>query len=68
MKSDLTEAARSAVAHDSQIRTYFERKKVEGKSYGCIMNAVKFKLICRMFAVIERQTPYVNFETYRSAS
>lgn len=68
LKSDLTEAARSAVVHDSQIRTYFERKKVEGKSYGCIMNAVKFKLICRMFAVIERQTPYVNFETYRSAS
>lgn len=68
LKSDLTEAARSAVAHDCQMRTYFERKKVAGKEYGCIMNAIKFKLICRMFAVIERQTPYVNFEAYRKTS
>lgn len=67
LKAALSEAARSASIHDSQIRNYYIRKKEQGKSHGCIMNAIKFKLICRMFAVIRRQQPYVNTELYRSA-
>lgn len=66
IKSVLTEGARSAIHHDANLKTYYERKRAEGKSHGCVMNAVKFKLICRMFAVIERQTPYVNTDRYRS--
>ncbi len=66
IKSVLTEGARSAITHDSQIRAYYERKKSEGKCHGCILNAVKFKLICRMFAVVSRQRPYVDVEAYRS--
>ena len=65
LKSLLTEGARSAVAHDPQLRAYFDRKRAEGKSYGCVLNAVKFKLICRMFAVVRRQQPYVDIELYR---
>ena len=66
IKSVLTEAARSAINHDTQLKLYYERKRAEGKSHGCVMNAVKFKLICRMFAVIQRQTGYVNTERFRS--
>lgn len=66
IKSTLTEGARSAIRHDTQLHAYYERKRAEGKSHGCVMNAVKFKLICRMFAVTGRQTPYVNTEAYRS--
>lgn len=66
IKTVLTEGARSAIHHDVNLKTYYERKRAEGKSHGCVMNAVKFKLICRMFAVIERQTPYVNTDRYRS--
>ncbi len=66
IKSVLTEAARSAVTHDKQMRAYYERKRKEGKSHGCVMNAVKFKLICRMFAVITRQSKYVDIDKYRS--
>lgn len=66
IKSLLTEAARSAIRHDAQLRAYYQRKRSEGKAHGCVMNAVKFKLICRMFAVIQRQKEYVNIEAYRS--
>lgn len=66
IKCLLTEGARSAVAHNPQLRAYYQRKREEGKSHGCVMNAVKFKLVCRMFAVVRRQTPYVDTEAYRS--
>lgn len=66
IKSVLTEGARSAVTHDPQIRAYYMRKRAQGKSHGCVLNAVKFKLICRMFAVIRRQSPYVDTEAYRA--
>lgn len=66
IKSVLTEGARSAIYHDAQLKAYYERKRAEGKSHGCVMNAVKFKIICRMFAVVQRRTPYVNTEAYRS--
>ena len=66
IKSILTEGARSAIRHDPQLRTYYERKREQGKTHGCVMNAVKFKLICRMFAVIRRQSVYVDIEAFRS--
>lgn len=66
IKSVLTEGARSAITHDAQLRAYYQRKRAEGKTHGCVMNAVKFKLICRMFAVIRRKNEYVNIEGYRS--
>ena len=65
IKSVLTEAARSAICHDRQLREYYQRKRQEGKTHGCVLNAVKFKLICRMFAVVQRKTPYVNIERFR---
>ena len=66
IKAVLTEGARSAIIHDSQLKAYYERKRKEGKTHGCVMNAVKFKLICRMFAVIKRQSPYVDIEKFRA--
>lgn len=66
IKSVLTQGARSAIQHDAQIKEYYQRKRAEGKTHGCVMNAIKFKLICRMFAVIKRDSPYVNTQAYRS--
>ena len=66
IKATLTEAARSAIVHDKQLKTYYERKRAQGKTHGCVMNAVKFKIICRIFAVIQRQTPYVDTDKYRT--
>jgi transposase len=64
LKSELSQAARCAIVHDMELRKYFQRKyKEKGATrdvYGIVLNAVKFKLIGRIFAVIKRQTPYVE--------
>lgn len=67
LKTLLTEAARTAIIHDPQLRAFYERKRSEGKTHGCVMNAVKFKLICRMFCVVKRGEKYVNIENYRNS-
>ncbi len=66
LKAILGQAARSAINCDPQIRKYFNRKfngkKGPESNYGQVLNAIKFKLICRMFAVIKRQTPYIRLD------
>jgi len=59
MKADLTNAARSAVINDAELKLYYKRKREQGKDHGTVMNAVKFKIITRAFAVINRRTPFV---------
>ena len=60
LKADLTGAVRTCINHDKEIKKYYERKMAEGKAYGVVANAIKFKLLLRMFAVIKRQTPFVR--------
>ena len=43
---------------------YYNRKKEEGKESGVVLNAIKNKLIQRVFAVVKRGTPYVKLMTY----
>ena len=61
-KAELTMAARSAIIHDPGLRRYYQRKMKEkggGKeAHGVVLNAVKFKLILRMFAVVRSGEPY----------
>lgn len=59
IKTQLTNAARSAVMYDPEIRKYYKRKKEEGKEHGVIMNAIKFKLVSRVYATVKRGTPFV---------
>jgi transposase len=64
IKSLLSNGAQSAIRYDREIKTYFKRKKEEGKEYGKIMNAVKNKLLHRIYAVVKRGTPYVPLGNY----
>lgn len=64
LKADLSMAAKAAARCDAEIAAYFARKRDEGKSFGCVLNAVKFKLIGRVFAVIKRGSPYVNTQKF----
>ncbi|MBS1667763.1 MAG: transposase [Bacteroidetes bacterium] len=59
LKSELTQAAKSAVMHDRELHDYAERK-LKSKSYGLVLNNVKFKLILRMFSLIKRGEIYVD--------
>lgn len=66
MKSLLQMCALTAIKYDIQIKEYYYKKKQEGKNPMLILNNIRCKLISRGFAVIERQTPYIN--TYKFAS
>ncbi|HXS57986.1 MAG TPA: transposase [Hanamia sp.] len=59
LKSELSQAAKSAMQWDKEIREYADRKLKE-KQWGTVVNNVKFKLILRMFAVVKRGTKYVD--------
>ena len=64
LKSLLMNGANSAARYDSELRNYYKRKRAEGKDHKLVMNAIAAKLIGRVFAVVKRQSPYV--ETYKN--
>lgn len=64
IKSLLSNGALSAICYDPEIRSYYQRKIKEGKKEGVVLNSVKNKLVARVFAVIQRGTPYVKLGNY----
>lgn len=66
MKSLLTMCALNAKKHDKEIAMYYQRKVKDGKNPMSVMNAIRCKVLSRVFAVINRGTPYVN--TYKFAA
>lgn len=63
LKADLSMAARTSVQHDPEMKAYYQRRMATGKTYMSVINEVKFKLILRMFAVINKGEKYVkNYE------
>ena len=59
LKSTLHLASLSAIQHNPDLKAYYHRKVNEGKSKMSVINAVRNKLLSRIIAVINRQTPYV---------
>jgi transposase len=64
LKAMLTQAANTAVQHDRELKQYYHRKLEQGKNKFSVLNAVKNKLIHRVFAVVKRGTPYVELSTF----
>jgi transposase len=60
IKTLLTNGANSACVWDPQIRNYYNKKISEGKEHKLVINSIRCKLVNRVFAVIKRQSPYVN--------
>jgi len=65
LKQELNQAAKAAITHDTELRSYAERK-LKNKHYKIILNNVKFKLILRMFSLVKRGELYV--ENYKKAA
>jgi transposase len=59
LKSLLSLAALNAKRTDKELNLYYERKTKEGKNGMLVMNAIRDKLIHRVFATVKRGTPYV---------
>lgn len=64
IKSLLSNCVASAIIHDPELSWYYNRKLAEGKEKGIVLNAVKNKLIHRVFSVVRRKTPYVKMMGY----
>lgn len=60
MKTLLTQSAKSAIQYDKELKEYYQRRTEMGKSKLSTINVVRNKIIHRMFAVIKRQTPFVE--------
>lgn len=60
MKTLLTQSAKTAIQHDKELKDYYQRRTEMGKSKLSTINVVRNKIIHRMFAVIKRQTPFVE--------
>ena len=59
LKKLLTLGAHSILRSKNELVEYYKRKITEGKNHWSVINALRNKLIQRICAVIERQTPYM---------
>lgn len=59
LKKLLHLAAMAATKVKGEIKQYYIRKVKQGKNKMSVLNAIRNKLVKRMFAVIQRQSPYV---------
>jgi transposase len=60
MKSLLQMCAMTTLKYDPQLKAYYNKKKAEGKNSMVVLNNIRCKLISRIFAVLKRETPYIN--------
>ena len=68
IKALLSNGAASAIQSDEELKAYFHRKVAEGKPKMVVINAVRAKLINRVFATINRGTEYVILRQYGQAA
>lgn len=64
IKSLLSNGVAAAIRFDPQLRQYYLRKLADGKKKGVVLNNLKNKLVHRAFAVVTRQTPFVQTVNY----
>jgi transposase len=64
MKCLLDQCAKNAIQHNYEMKQYYNKRIEQGKSKMSTINVVRNKLLARIFAVIKRQTPYVDLLKY----
>lgn len=64
MKTLLDLSAKSAIQHNKEMKEYYLRRIEQGKPKMSTINVVRNKIIYRMFAVIKRQTPFIDNYLY----
>lgn len=60
MKTLLDLSAKSAIQYDKELREYYLKRVASGKSKMSTINIVRNKILYRMFAIVKRQTPFIN--------
>lgn len=61
MKAILDLVAKSTIRYNNEFKTYYDRRVNElGKSKMSTINILRNKIVSRIFAVVKRETPYVD--------
>ncbi|MBK6543281.1 MAG: IS110 family transposase [Flavobacteriales bacterium] len=60
LKTLLHMAALGVIARAGELQDYYKRKRAEGKAPMLVINAVRCKILHRLFAVVQRGTPFVR--------
>lgn len=64
LKSLLNIAAMSTIQLNGEYKRYYQRRTAEGKNKMSTLNIIRNKIVLRVFAVVKRQTPYVDLTTF----
>lgn len=64
MKSMLNMCALNSKRIDIELNQYYNRKVEEGKNPMSVMNAIRCKVLSRVFATVSRGTPYVDTKKF----
>ena len=64
MKSLLHMVSLTAIKYDPELKEHYTRKKAEGKHTMLVLNTIKCKIVYRIFAVIQRQSNFVNLHKF----
>ena len=64
MKSLLHMVSLTAIKYDPELKDYYTRKKAEGKHTMLVLNNIKCKIVYRIFAVIARESNFVNLHKF----
>lgn len=66
IKALLNQCATSAIQYNPEMGIYYQKRVNLGKNKMSTLNIIRNKILARIFAVVERRTPYV--ETYKYAA
>ena len=64
LKGLLSNAAASCIQFSPEMKTYYERRMQKGKNKMSTLNIIRNKIVARVFAVVNRGTPYVDTMKY----
>jgi transposase len=64
MKSLLTMASISAIRVDPELKLFYKRRVEEGKPKMSVINMVRNKMLARIFATVNRGTPFVTMSQF----
>jgi len=64
LKSLLDLCAKSAIQCNLEMKTYYHKRVDEGKNKMSTINIIRNKLLSRIFAVVNRDAPYVDIMKY----
>lgn len=59
LRLGLWQAASMCLQHNEELNAYYQKKRKEGKAHGVALGAVCRKLLCRVYAVLKQNRPYV---------